>query len=225
MAERKEPRAVSSSLNAIVFDLDGTLVDSLAGIECSLRWAVGQSLTGRSFESLRPFIGPPIHLLAKRLWPDLGDDEVARVAGAFREHYDNEGCRETALFEGVAETLGRLAEKGIALFVLTNKPLRPSLAILEATGIRRHFRGIVSPDTRTPRFDRKSEGALWLRQEYDLQPMTTWLVGDGVDDAEAAEAAGFCFIAAAYGYGGVEARSEFRPWARIESFPELERHV
>lgn len=212
-------------VTAILFDLDGTLIDSLAGIETSLRLAAERCLPRRAFPDIRRAIGPPIKGLLSRLWPELSDDQLQEMAAAFRGHYDTEGCRESRLFEGVAQTLATLQEQEIDMFVLTNKPLRPTLTILQLTGLESRFRAIISPDSSDPPFPVKSAGAVHLQQRYDLRPDSTFVVGDGMDDVEAAAACGFGFILAAYGYGNAIGRENLAAVLTLETFSEIERLV
>ncbi len=212
-------------VTAILFDLDGTLVDSLPGIEASLRWAVAQCLPGRTLGQIRDFIGPPLPVMLSRFWPDLAPEELAHVVETFRAFYDEEGCQQSLLFAGVAGTLAKLEEHGVVLFVLTNKRAAPTRTILELTEILDRFRAVVSPDSQTPSHSSKPAGALALQQEYALAPEKTIVVGDGVDDAEAALQCGFRFVAAEYGYGRVTERTGRTPFASLKTFSDLERIV
>lgn len=212
-------------VEAILFDLDGTLVDSLPGIEASLQWAVAQCLPGRTLGQIRDFIGPPLPVMLGRFWPDLAAEELAHVVETFRAFYDAEGCRKSLLFEGVADTLSKLQEHDLALFVLTNKRAAPTRTILELNGILERFRAIVSPDSQTPPHSSKPAGALALQRRYALVPENTIVVGDGVDDADAATACGFRFVAADYGYGRVTERTGRAPFASLKTFSELEALV
>ncbi|MEP6810415.1 MAG: HAD hydrolase-like protein [Chthoniobacterales bacterium] len=209
----------------VVFDLDGTLVDSLPGIETSLQWAVTHCLPGRTLSSIRDYIGPPLPTMLARFWPDLPEEELERAVATFREHYDAEGCRKSVLFPGVAQTLATLEAAGIQMFVLTNKRTRPTMKIVELTDIRRYFRAVISPDSVAPPFPTKAAGALALRDKYGLDAAGTLLVGDGTDDGEAAAAAGFRFVAAGYGYGRAAERMEGAPFAQLKTFSDLERIV
>jgi phosphoglycolate phosphatase len=210
-----------SGISAVVLDLDGTLVDSLPGIEASLRFAVEQCLPGRSLPDVRAVIGPPVGLMLRALFPDLAEDDLARTVAEFRLHYDIEGCLRSRLYDGVCETLAALTRSAVALFILTNKPLRPTLRILEAVALRDQFRAVVCPDSSDPAFAIKAEGAKRLTQEYGLAPGSTMLVGDGPDDADAAAACGFAFAAAAYGYGNVLGRRVIESRIILKNFSEL----
>ena len=207
--------------DAIIFDLDGTLVDSLPGIEASLRVAAAACDPPRHVPPIRSIIGPPIAEMIQRLWPDLEEEERQRAISAFRQHYDGEGCLMSPLFPDVEETLDALSARGLELFVLTNKPSAPTATILDQAAIRRHFTAVISPDSNDPPFPVKSAGARWLRDRYRLTPEATLLVGDGIDDADAAAACSFGFVAASYGYGSVVGRDDLPRLATLETFSEI----
>jgi phosphoglycolate phosphatase len=204
----------------MIFDLDGTLIDSLPGIEASLRHAVQQTLPRRTLPDMRASIGPPVGKMLAQLWPDLSAEEAQRAVAAFRQHYDGEGCLNSEPYPGVADTLEKLRLAGVHMFVLTNKPLAPTRRILEHTHLGRFFRDVICPDSSDPPFARKGQGALALAQRHKLSPEEALIVGDGIDDAAAANECGFGFIAAAYGYG--KAASELPPGAMaVKSFFEI----
>jgi phosphoglycolate phosphatase len=185
----------------IIFDLDGTLVDSLPGIEASARYAVGECLPGIALPEIRELIGPPIRTIFSRLWPERNREEIDATVAAFRRHYDSEGCLLSRLYPKVAETLSHLRDAGMTMFVLTNKLALSAGIILENTGIRPFFSDVMSPDSVEPFYSIKSEGAAILQARHHLVPQRTALMGDGVDDVEAAAVGGFVFVAAVYGYG------------------------
>lgn len=185
----------------IIFDLDGTLVDSLPGIEASARYAVEKCLPGISLPQIRELIGPPIRTIFARLWPERNHEEIDAIVAEFRRHYDSEGCLLSRLYPGVPETLSQLRDAGMTMFVLTNKLSLSAGIILENAGIRRFFLDVMSPDSAEPAYIVKSEGALILQARHHLVPERTVLMGDGVDDLEAAAACGFSFLAGVYGYG------------------------
>lgn len=202
-----------------LFDLDGTLVDSLPGIKSSTRIAIAQVLPEVGMPDLRAMIGPPIATMFARAWPDLEPEKLACLLAAFRSHYFEEGCLESRPFPGVPETLLRVHAAGVRLFVLTNKPAAPAQKILDTLGLAQFFTTVMAPDSVKPPLRLKPEGALLLMEKFGLKPGETTLVGDGADDAASADACGFRFIAAAYGYGTAAASAKLR----IEKFSEIER--
>lgn len=208
--------------SAVVFDLDGTLADSVPGIEASLRHALAQACASLELRDLRSAIGPPIKVMVMRLWPKLSEGEVDRIVAAFRAHYDIEGCRQARLYEGAAETLALLRERGLRLFLLTNKPAGATRTMLGRLGIDPFFAAVMSPDG-DPSFSVKREGARCLQERFELPAESTVLVGDGPDDATAAQACGFGFIAAAYGYGRVLADENVEAAAVLKCLPDLHR--
>ena len=210
-----EPR----SFKALVCDLDGTLVDSLRGIDASLRDATARILPELRVPDLAPYVGPPIRTMMNRLWPQLSTQQIDELLRGFRKHYDEVGWRESVLYPTVAETLAGLRESGIRLFVLTNKPAHAANAILRHAGVLGLFEAVSCPDGDQP-FTRKPEGARQMLRRYKLGPATA-LVGDGADDAEAATACDFAFIFADYGYGHSSLAESPACVARLRNFGEI----
>ncbi len=189
----------------VVFDLDGTLVDSLLGIEESLRAVVvvHQPTLTLFPDALRPRVGPPLASIVRALWPPLEEPAVAELIAAYRTHYLADGCAATTAFPGAAELLAELHAAGARLFVLTNKPLAQTAMILNRRGWTAFFEEVACPDDPRHPFACKEDGAVRLRERAGLAPPDTLMVGDAPDDARAARAAGWVFAAAGYGYGNL----------------------
>jgi phosphoglycolate phosphatase len=216
---------VTGRFRNIIFDLDGTLVDSLPGIEASLRAALAICQPNRSLPpgKLRPFVGPPLAGIIGALWPDLTLAEIGALVAAYRAHYLAESCAKTAAFPGVTGLLAELPEAGARLFLLTNKPRAQTEMILTRQGWTEFFAEIGCPDDARHPFGSKADGAVSLRDRHALSPTATLLVGDALNDAEAAAAADFGFVRAAYGYGesGGHGISYGKELAAIGAFAEL----
>jgi phosphoglycolate phosphatase len=208
----------------VIFDMDGTLVDSLPGITASASHAISAVLPGQAMPDLASHIGPPIAVMFARLWPALPVEQMESLIGAFRHHYATTGWLGSKAYFGVTETLEELRTGGVSMFVLTNKPLSPARRILERARLNRFFRDLMCPDSCDPPFERKSDGAKALAQRFGLQPAETVVMGDGIDDAVAAAECGFGFIAAAYGYGTAGAGSA-PSLAVVSAFSEVRRLV
>lgn len=208
-------------INTIIFDLDGTLVDSMPGIEYAAEVAWDAVQPGPPCPSLRPFIGPPIREMFQRALPEAEAPTLDALERAFRAVYDTEGWRKTTVYPGVLETLARLIEIGVRCFGVTNKPRLPTQRILDYCGIRPYFVMFLSPDVRTPRFAAKAEAVATLLAEYDLHPQCTALMGDTSDDAQAAAACGLRFIAFAGGYGWMDTACQMPAGWTCAEFSDL----
>jgi phosphoglycolate phosphatase len=201
----------------VVLDLDGTLVDSLPGIELSLRAALALHAPEQALPALRPHIGPPLAAIVATLCPELTDGQRTVILEAFRAHYDEVGYLHSSPYEGVPETLERLSTRGHALYVLTNKRATPTQAILAHLGWRSWFVEVVTPDPRQP--DARKVGAgLALAARRGLADGL--LVGDTAEDLDVATRCGWRFVHARYGYG-----SDLSADLAIDTFAEIERLV
>jgi len=208
----------------IVFDLDGTLIDSVPGIEYSARQAVAQvapHLLGR-VQGLRARIGPPIRDILGQLLPELDAAAVDQVMRAFRASYDSLGWQKSLAFDGVAATLAQLRQRGLGLFLVTNKPIGPTRNILDMLQLHAYFGAVVSPNVQEPPFASKADMVRHLLIQRQLDPASGLLVGDAEDDARAAAAAGLRFAAVSYGYGRVWAEpGAHAVWAVLSDVTEL----
>ena len=184
----------------IIFDLDGTLVDSFPGIERSLRSAV-REVTGTDIAVPRKIVGPSLRILVSTLLalPE-SDGRVEAVAKSFRALYDAEGWQDTVAYEGVRPTLDVLRARGMRLFVATNKVERPTRAILAHLGLDDGFEIVLCRDSVKPPFPSKAEMAAYLLASTGLGAGDVLLVGDSEDDALAARHNNVAFCWAAYGY-------------------------
>jgi len=204
----------------IIFDLDGTLVDSLPGIEYAGRCAVDSVCPNRGPFELRPFIGPPIRDIFPQIFPDIEEDELETLVKEFRKAYDNGGWQKTVLFDGLKDTLIKLKNLNISNYVVTSKPKLPSEKILDLLKIRNHFADFVCPDSVTPAFPSKSAAMACLIAKHSLDHEKILSVGDTNEDKVAAITCGIRFAAASYGYGHFEEDSASIDF-RMKTIPDL----
>ncbi|RJE80047.1 phosphoglycolate phosphatase [Paracoccus sp. JM45] len=133
----------------IVFDLDGTLIDSAPDIHACANKVLDQNnLTILSLPQVRSFIGGGVELLWSRIIAALGIDAEKRpdLIDAFMAHY-HQATELTALFPGVIDALNRLADDGHPLGLCTNKPMQPTKAALAHFGLDVFMSTIVAGDT------------------------------------------------------------------------------
>lgn len=189
---------------AVLFDLDGTLVDSAPGIEAICREAIAEVRPDLAVPPLRALIGPPLDRVLRQALPALTDAELLRVLAAFRRRYDADGWRTALPYPGATEVLEALDRLGIPAYVVTNKPALPTGAIVDAQGWTTLLVAAVSPDSEPTRFADKAAAIAHLQARNGLALEGVWFVGDAPDDRAAAQAHGIRFVPALYGYGRVE---------------------
>ena len=208
-------------VESILFDLDGTLVDTFPGIDYSVRAAVAAVLPDADVPRLRDLIGPPVREVLRRALPNLDEAAVEEIVRHFRVSYDTEGWRGSTLYPGVPETLAALAAQGVRCAVVTNKPILPTRMILAELRLAGLLAAIVAPDSVQPRMTSKAEAVRHVLATLGLDAATTVLVGDSRDDAEAARETGVAFVAAAYGFGRVHENDDAEPLAVLAHFAEV----
>jgi len=175
----------------LVFDLDGTLVDSARDLASATNAALGRVAPGAPtlpLDTVRSFVGEGARLLVERSLRHAGIDVPAEdVLPVFLACYEERLLETTALYPGVAEALGALGDATLA--VLTNKPGRLSRAILEGLEVASLFARIVGAGDVTGRKPDPS-GLLGLVEELGASTRTTWMIGDSPVDVRTARAAG-----------------------------------
>jgi len=190
-----------------IFDLDGTLVDSLPGITGSINAALPPS--ARWVVDVRPFIGPPVRSILQSLSQTAGEDELDQMERKFRQSYDADGWRNTREYSGAKALLDRLRTARKRIFLVTNKPAHPTARILETLALRPYFEDVLTPDSRTPKFQNKAQMLRELVSRHDLRTDECLMIGDTTDDGNAAAALGMQAIFVAHGYGGARLSTDF----------------
>ena len=186
---------------AILFDFDGTLIDSAPSILASFAVALQHTGLKAAVPLTHSLIGPPLLTTVGTL---LGtDDEPTRqrFAAAFREQYDLAGYRHTVAYDGVPALLKGLHEAGIGLFIVTNKRIAPTRRILAHLHWEHWFRGVYALDALEPPAPNKKSLVREVLQRESLRPADTWMVGDSAEDQSSAEGNALRFFVACWGYG------------------------
>jgi len=205
----------------IVFDLDGTLVDSRQDLTTGVNlMRAHYGLPVLSVDTVTSFIGDGLRKLVERALDGTGVD-IADAIGHTRDNYLAHMLDETRLYRGVAETLGRLAELGCPMAVVTNKPEAPASAILEGLGVARFFACVAGGDT-CPRLKPDPQPIYYAIDQIGGDTHNAWMVGDNHTDIKAGRRAGIKTCYCGYGFG--DPRDEKYDLA-VESLADFADHV
>jgi len=194
---------VTSPLQAVLFDLDGTLVDSapdLAGAANDMRTARG--LQPLSYADLRRLAGSGARgMLARAFDIAPGQSGYEALRDEFHDRYEERMLRETALFASALQVLEVLEQRGLAWGIVTNKALRFASPLASALGLWPRARVLVGGDS-TPHAKPHPAPLLEAARQLSLPAACCAYIGDDHRDIHAARAAGMGAIAASWGYLG-----------------------
>ncbi len=196
----------SFPIHAVLFDLDGTLLDTVPDIHaavCAMLRDLGRPEL--PVETVRSYVGRGIPNLVKRVLAgshDVADDATPPPQDAldsFRRHYAQENGRNARLYPGVIEGLEMFKAKGIPMAVITNKAAAFTLPLLEMTGLAGYFDVAVSGDD-LPRAKPDPMSLIWACGRLGVSPSDALMIGDSVNDFRAGRAAGCHVFLVPYGY-------------------------
>ena len=210
---------MGKKIRLVVFDLDGTLVDSKVDLANSVNYALGEfgfpSLPNGTIYS---YVGNGASTLILRSLGTGGKEILPRVLETFLAHYRGHLLDTTVPYPGVRESLS--AQSGnFDMAVLTNKPIDMTRTILAGLSLSRHFVDVRGGDS----FGSKKpdpEGLLRIMEERGTTPVETLMVGDSVNDILAGLGAGVATCGVTYGLGA-KGFATHPPDFTIDRFPEL----
>jgi len=184
----------------LIFDLDGTLIDSKRDLTDSVN-------ATRAWHGLAPlpddivssYVGNGAPLLIRRSFPHATQDELPVLLRYFLDYYREHMLDATTLYPGVREALDQLHEADVPLAVLTNKPVRFSVRLIEGLGLETHFFRIYGGNS----FEQKKPdpiGINMLMAEAGSSPGRTIMVGDSAVDVRTARNAGVRACGVSWGF-------------------------
>jgi phosphoglycolate phosphatase len=190
-------------VQAVLFDLDGTLIDSapdLAGAANALRAVRG--LPPLPYEALRPLVGTGARgMVSAALGAAPGDADFIDLRDEFLQCYQRDLLRLTRIFDDAAVLIDELDRRGMRWGVVTNKAERFALPVLTGLQLLSRSAVTVCGDT-TPHAKPHPEPLLEAARRLGLAPADCVYVGDDLRDVQAGKAAGMPTLAAAWGYLG-----------------------
>lgn len=212
------------TIQLIIFDLDGTLIDSSHDIVAAMQ----QLLRELYLPSLEPakimsFVGQGVEWLVRQCLAACGVEGESALRAAverYRQLYSQDALRYTYLYPGVRETLERLRLGGFDLAVCTNKPEGIARKVLDGLGLSVFFLALLGGDSLPKR--KPDPAPLQLLMELlDVEPARTLMVGDSAYDIDAGRGAGAWTCAVTYGFHDVENDASLQPDVVISSFSQL----
>jgi len=212
-----------SDVRALIFDLDGTLIDSKLDLALSVNATLAE--LGRQalpHEQIFSYVGQGAPaLISRALGSDASEEECMLGLEYFIKYYSAHKLDNTALYPGVREALDAL--KGMPMAVYTNKPVRGSRSIIRGLGVADHFRAVYGGNS----FVRKKPdpmGVETILREFGAAPKQVMIVGDSEVDVQTARNSRTWVCGVTYGFGS-HRFTEFPPDLVIDNLTELVPHL
>jgi phosphoglycolate phosphatase len=211
-----------SVVRGVLFDLDGTLLDSAPDLVGSLNHVrQTEGLDALPVPDMSPHASKGALGLLNAGMPAADEQTLERWRLRFLEHYSQNSFRESSLYEGVAETLEYLARSAIPWGIVTNKVESLTLPLVDRIGWRQSVGCVVCGDT-LAQSKPHPEPVLLACNILRVDPARVLFVGDDVRDVQAGLAAGTLTAAAQYGYGSHEfAQAEQRAHVDLDTLQDL----
>ncbi len=192
---------MTERVDLLIFDLDGTLIDSKLDLAHAVNASRGHmGMPPLEYERVYSYVGNGAPVLIRRvLGPDATEAQVEEALEFFLEYYREHKLDYTVLYPGVRAALDRLLDAKVQMAVLTNKPVRISRAIVEGLGVGGHFRQVYGGNS----FEFKKPhpiGVEVLMKECGVTRELTMMVGDSSVDIQTARNAGVQACGVTYGF-------------------------
>ncbi len=182
----------------IIFDIDGTLVDSSRDIIKCLKNAY-KTVLNKEFVLEENLIGPPLKEIIKFATPNVNEEEINLLIKNFRAKYFNINYEKTLLYDNAKQFICKLKDKN--LYVVTNKPAIPTKKILKKFSIYENFKDIITPDFLPNKEFNKIEMLAYLIDKDKIKKNKTLMIGDTVADIVASHKNGIEILCLLHGYG------------------------
>jgi len=213
-------RIAAPRIKAVLFDLDGTLVDSRRDL------ATGINLTRRDYglpplpvETVSEHVGDGVRKLVERCFAHTGisiDDALPK----YKQHYHEHLADETTCYPGAVDTLERIRAAGISCGIITNKPEAATRALLDALHLARYFDVVIGGDS-TPHLKPDPRALLLALESLAAAPGEALMVGDNHTDLASARAAGVRSVYCTYGFGDAAGHEADHEIARLEDLLDI----
>jgi len=212
----------------IIFDLDGTLIDSVYDLASAINYML-HCLSRNTFseDTIRYWVGNGANILVRRalsgsstIDDSLDNELVDEASHIFLDYYSKHLSKETKIYPNVKETLVSLKDRGYRLAVVTNKPISFVSPILDDLGLDNIFEFYLGGDS----LDEKKPSPkplLYLCDKLNIDTKDTLMVGDSKNDILSANRASIDSIGVTYGYNYAESIDNYNPTFVIDNFAEI----
>jgi phosphoglycolate phosphatase len=206
-------------INLIIFDLDGTLTDSLDDLTDAVNWMLARfARPALTAMEVRRLVGQGARRLVERALAGASAAEIEEGIALFLDYNEAHIADKTRLYPGVRATLNTLIERGIRLAVISNKNVRLCRRLLETLEADEYFEAVLGADSVSERKP-SPVPVLQLLGETGVTAEAAVLVGDSINDIAAGQGAGVVTIGCRYGYGDAAELADADFW--IDAFDEL----
>jgi phosphoglycolate phosphatase len=205
----------------VIFDLDGTLIDSAPSILAGLNMVMKKSKLLPAIPLDSCLVGPPLKEILLKLVGDQANVDIDILVSNFKEYYDSEGFKASIPYPGVDELLNQLTCNA-SLYLATNKRLEPTLKIIDYFGWASLFDNVYAIDKfkDTP-FSNKASMIHVLIQAESIKKEHAIYIGDRIEDFEASKINGIDTILVTWGYGQFKDKTSINGFQCADSPKEL----
>ena len=198
----KQTSDLSSKYQYLLFDLDGTLTDSIPGITRSVAYALSYfDIHVDDLNKLRPFVGPPLRESFGEYY-QFTDEQIAKAIDKYHERYADKGLYENEVYAGIPEFLEKARKQGYQLMVATSKPEVFAVRILEKFEFIGYFNFVTGSLLDNTRSDKKEviEEALRRFEVPEDRICDVLMVGDRKHDIIGAKQTGLSSMGVKFGF-------------------------
>ena len=218
---REQIAQIKIEVDAVIFDLDGTLIDSSRDIA----WAVNKTLRDigfgeLSYDVIKSYIGWGVKMLLEQAIPKERHNVLDQTREIFLEHYGKHLLIDTHLYSGVKDILEYFKHKKLA--IVTNKPIGLTEKILDGLSISKYFQKVIGGDNVQNKKPHPQAVEVILK-DLSVKPENAVFVGDSKIDIEAGKNAGIAACGAVYGFRGREELVNAGADFLIENIEELKK--
>lgn len=189
--------------DAVLFDFDGTLADSMEGMIACIRHAFVTVGIPYTEAQLRKMVGPPFRLALREMFGVTDEERIERLIRIYRTEYADNGW-QCELFDGITDMLGTLREHGVRLAVATSKPMKFTNIMVDGLNLRRYFDFVGGAESDNSR-DSKADVIEYVLAAFaPVDRSRVLMVGDRLYDIDGAKQTGVVSAGVLWGYGDRE---------------------